>query len=63
MVNARAVPEGLAVTFIVSERPYIKYIKYSGNASVSVKKIKKVINLKVNSPYSSYGLDKALKNS
>ncbi|RZD15067.1 MAG: outer membrane protein assembly factor BamA [Candidatus Acidulodesulfobacterium ferriphilum] len=61
MVNARAVPEGLAVTFIVSERPYIKYIKYSGNASVSVKKIKKVINLKVNSPYSSYGLDKALK--
>lgn len=51
----------LIVTFIVSERPLIKSIKYTGNGSVSVKKIKKVINLKVNKPYSSYGIDKAVK--
>ena len=61
MVNVKPAPVGLIVTFMVSERPYIKYIKYSGNGSVSIKKIKKIINLKVNSPYSSYDLDKALK--
>ena len=51
----------LIVTFIVSERPYIKSIKYTGNGSISVKKIKKVINLKTNKPYSSYEIDKAVK--
>lgn len=61
MVDVKSAPQGLIVTFIVSERPYIKYIKYSGNGSVSVKKINKIMNLKVNSPYSSYNLDKALK--
>lgn len=60
-VNAKSAPGGLIVTFIVSERPYIKYIKYSGNGSVSIKKIKKIINIKVNSSYSSYSLYKALK--
>lgn len=60
-VNVRPVSHGLILTFIVSERPYIKYIKYSGNGSVSVKKIKKMINLKVDSPYSSYDIHKASK--
>ncbi|MHB8231327.1 MAG: outer membrane protein assembly factor BamA [bacterium] len=61
LVNVSSVNNQLAVTFIVSERPYIKSIKYTGNGSVSVKKIKKIINLKAGKPYSSYDLDKAVK--
>lgn len=59
--SANSESRGLTVTFIVSERPYIKDIKYSGNGSVSIKKIKKIINLKADSPYSSFDLDKAIK--
>ena len=51
----------LIVTFIVSERPFIKSVKYAGNGSVPIKKIKKIINLKVNEPYSSYETSKAVK--
>lgn len=53
--------KGPAVTFTVSERPYIKSIKYSGNGSVSVKKIRSVINIKAGEPLSSYALYKAVK--
>ena len=61
LVDVASVDGRLLVTFIVSERPYIKSIKYTGNGSVAVKKIKKVINLKINKPYSSYEIDKAVK--
>ncbi|MHB1660888.1 MAG: outer membrane protein assembly factor BamA [bacterium] len=61
LVDVSSFNNQLVITFIVSERPYIKSIKYTGNGSVSVKKIKKVINLKVDSPYSSYSTDKAVK--
>ncbi len=60
-VNVKSSPYGLIITFIVSERPYIKYVKYSGNGSISVKKIKKIINIQPNSPYSAYKGFKALK--
>ncbi|MHB1664030.1 MAG: outer membrane protein assembly factor BamA [bacterium] len=60
-VNVKSSPYGLVLTFIVSERPYIKYVKYSGNGSVSVKKIKKIINIQPDTPYSTYKKFKALK--
>lgn len=53
--------KGLAVTFIVTERPYIKYVKYSGNGSVSTAKIKKVLDIKKDTPISEYKLDQAKK--
>ena len=61
LVNVTPHGNELAVTFIVSERPLIKSIKYTGNGSVSVKKIKKIINVKVGNPYSSYEINKAVK--
>ena len=61
LVNVKPHGNQLIITFIVSERPLIKSIKYTGNGSVSVKKIKKIINVKPERPYSSYEIDKALK--
>ncbi len=61
LVNASSSGGRLIITFIVSERPYIKSIKYTGNGSVSVKKIKKAINIKAGKPFSSYDLDRAVK--
>ncbi len=61
MANVKQESNGLLIAFIVSERPLIKYIKYTGNGSVSIKKIKKIINVKKETPYSSYKAFKALK--
>ncbi len=61
LVDVASLDRKLVVTFIVSERPLIKSIKYTGNGSVSVKKIKKVINLRVDKPYSSFEIDRAVR--
>ncbi len=60
-VNVKPSYKGLILTFIVSERPYIKYVKYTGNGSISVKKIKKILNIQPDTPYSAYEGFKALK--
>ena len=61
LVNVKPSHYGLVLTFIVSERPYVKYVKYSGNGSVSIKKIKKIINIQPDTPYSAYKGFMALK--
>ncbi len=61
LVDVKPSPDGLIITFIVTERPFMKYIKYSGNGSVPVKKIKEIINLKPDTPYSSFEISKAKK--
>jgi outer membrane protein insertion porin family len=54
LADVKPSPQGLIVTFIVSERPYVKYVKYTGNGAISIKRIKKIIAIKNDAPFSFY---------
>ena len=62
-VKAETAPaeNGIALVYVVMEKPVVRDIKIEGNKELSVDKIKEVLELKVNSIYSAKDMSKSIR--